>query len=284
MVALRCPPTPGKESMSNRTVVKIRLGDVVTGDRYGAVKRFENHPQKLEAMVASIRENGLQWPILVYPDLQLIDGLYRIMALEEMGETKVPVFIVTNFPDAIDYLIEMNEGHTVSHGRVGQIMMAMRPLMLEEAALSRSRGRWRATDPPRHHGRAREAYAEAFHHPSTVAVGRLQGLYMSAARGNPKAAELIKQLEAGIITPHQAHSRLYQRPFFNGDVATRGAQESLLRNTTQHLGAVIKGLTKLESPIKARPQVVQECLSDLRLARATLISAIRELEKETEQA
>jgi hypothetical protein len=46
----------------------------------------------------------------------------------------------------------------------------------------------------------------------------------------------------------------------------------------------VKGLIKLKSPIKARPEVVKECLEDLRLARATLISAIRELEKETEQA
>jgi len=107
---------------------------------------------------------------------------------------------------------------------------------------------------------------------------------MAAFKGNTQAQDLIRKMEAGLLTPHQAYARLYQRPFFKGDVTSRGAQENLLQNTAQHLGAIVKGLTKLKSPIKARPEVVKECLEDLRLARATLISAIRELEKETEQA
>jgi len=287
MVALRCPPTPGKESMETRKITNVPLDQIDLGPRCAIdVNAMRIHVQDLQVrtMKTSIKREGLHFPVLLTSDLKLIDGLRRVEAYHEMGLTEIPAFITNDFVDAIDYLIEMNKGYDIPYVRMGQIMMEMRPMMLEETARSRSRGRWRTTDPPRRHGRAREAYAEAFHESGTAAISRLQGLYLSSSKGNPRAVELVKQMEAGIISPHQAYSRLYARPFFKGDVIDRAAQESLLRNTTQHLSAVIKGLTKLQSPVKVRPEVAQECLDDLRLARATLISAIRELEKETEQA
>lgn len=282
MVAFRRPPTPGKESMEKRKVTYVPLKQINVGDRYF---RMQQHTEPVAVMAEDIKKRGLQFAILLGPDMELIDGMYRVMAFESMGETELPAFIAETFADAIDYLAEMNEGINISYSRIGEIIMALRPLMLKDAAIERARGRWRATEPPRRHGRARDAYAHAFHHKSNVMVGRIKDIYMSAeVADNPKAKELVKQLEAGLLTPHTAYAKLHRRPFFKGNVSTRSQQESLLRNSALSLGAVVAGLMKLQSPLKVRPEVAKECLDDLRKARATLISAIRELEKETEQA
>lgn len=286
MVAPRYPPTPGKESMETRKIAQVPLGQIDLGARYAIdVHAMKAHlPDVLARTIkASIEREGLHFPVLLDPSFKLIDGLRRIEAFHELGQTEIPAFVAETFADAIDYLIEVNKDNPVSFGRMGQQIMALRPLMLQASHESRTRGRWRATEPPRRWGRAREAYEAAFYH-SSASVNRVTGIYLQANAGNPRAQELVKELEAGTTTPGSAWARLYQRPFFKGDVATRATQENLLRNTALNVGAVVAGFAQLKSPIKARPEVVQEVLEDLRKARATLISSIRELEKEIEKA
>ena len=268
--------------MNERTITQVELPAIEPGNRYFRRSGLEDDIWKMRE---SIEENGLKFPILLTPDMVLVDGLKRLIAYEGLSAESIPAFIPETFSDAIDFLIEVNEGEDISPARQGQMIMALRPLMLKDAAIARARGRWRATDPPRRHGKARLAYMEAFHTKAGVSVDRVRGIYMAAeVGGNEYAKELVKQIEAGTMTPSTAYSKLYHHPFFDGDVTARKAQENLLRNATVNLSAVVRGLTKLKSPIKVRPEVAGEALAELRKARATLISAIRELEKETGQS
>lgn len=262
--------------MNQLTYVDVPLTDIDLGDRKNATG------PAVEAMMKDIKEVGLLFPVLLTRDLLLVDGRTRVAAFVKMGMDSIPAYIPERFPEAIDYLASMNRGEEVPYGRMGEMMVALRPMMMSEAKASRARSRWHE-EHNRSHERARFAYARAFSN-NPVIIAKIQGLYMSVLSGKPGARELAAEMAAGTITPHVAYARLYARPFFDGDVSSRGAQENLLRNTAQHLSAVVMGLTKLKSPIKARPEVVQECLEELRLARATLISSIRELEKETKQA
>lgn len=64
-------------------------------------KNAKDHPpEQVEQLAALITEFGFTFPVLVREDGEIIAGHGRLMALEKLGHTKVPVIVARNWTDA----------------------------------------------------------------------------------------------------------------------------------------------------------------------------------------
>lgn len=61
----------------------------------------------LGSLVASIKKIGLVTPVLLTRDLQVIDGVRRMLACRQLGHTDIPVIITNDWDVIKEYLITM---------------------------------------------------------------------------------------------------------------------------------------------------------------------------------
>lgn len=61
----------------------------------------------LDSLHADIKERGLQLPILLMPDFQVIDGARRLLTVDSIGHKEVPVFIATEWGGVVKYYKEV---------------------------------------------------------------------------------------------------------------------------------------------------------------------------------
>lgn len=95
------------------------------------------------------------------------------------------------------------------------------------------------------------------------------------------AREMVQAMDAGVLTPYQASTRV--RAFDKEQGAITGAEEQLasLRTATSALNGIAFGFSNLGAPNKDLPsQDIDDVLRDLRRFRKTLQKLIHQLEKE----
>jgi ParB family chromosome partitioning protein len=91
------PTTPPAATAANGVgkLRTVKVADIKVGNR---------HRQQLGDIVRlakSIEARGLLQPLVVTPDLQLIAGQRRLVALQELRREDVPVYVVTGLDDAL---------------------------------------------------------------------------------------------------------------------------------------------------------------------------------------
>ena len=75
----------------------------------------EPNQRTINKLVSSIKENGIQIPIIVNPDKQIVDGQHRFWALQTLGYT-IPYIVSKTWK---------NESHTIEINNTGKRWTAM---------------------------------------------------------------------------------------------------------------------------------------------------------------
>ena len=70
---------------------------------------FRAEFEEPDALVKSIKESGLQVPVLLTSDLLVIDGARRIMAYVAMGRKEIPVRITNDWDEVVEHLAQTRE-------------------------------------------------------------------------------------------------------------------------------------------------------------------------------
>lgn len=73
-------------------------------DAIRVVDRHRKDFRDLDSLAASIKELGVLAPVLIDPDLRLIDGERRVRAAKSLGMETIPTRIVSNLTEATDLL------------------------------------------------------------------------------------------------------------------------------------------------------------------------------------
>lgn len=230
-----------------------------------------------------IRDSGLQVPLLVNQNYELIDGLRRLEALRSLGFTAVHVVPVTMFLPAATWIERAREhgvlAKPLSPRRIWQLYSACLPLI----SVSRShemRGK--------KHGRGvsingRERFLEAsgVHSESFLqAVIQTYRLAEEKSTRGELARQAIVLMERGSISPYGAVDYVKRRQE-QGAITGAKDQLALLENTVHALSGInfsIRRLGVLDSEITN--QQLDPILREFRNFRRILHQLIHSLEKE----
>ena len=238
----------------------------------------------LNDLIASIKETGLEVPPLVTQDFELIDGLRRIEALRQLGETEVVVVPTFLYPRACEQIKQARE-HGVAAlpltpHRIWDIYTKMQPLLYVTKAHNQ-RGKTKMASKPSAGGRELLSKALGFR-----SDGELQALvYVFRALDDPakmgRATEAIDRLASGDITYYGASEFVRKTTGFVGDITILSHQRETLESAVTALNGTVNGLNRL-GPLnkKFSKEEAEARRTELILVRQKLTRVIKLLTEE----
>ena len=240
----------------------------------------------LTGLAQSIRDNGLQVPVLVNYDMVLIDGLRRIEAAKMLGQVTIEVVKVTLYLPALSWLRKAREhgveARELTPRRIWEIYSVVRPLMnISKSQAMRTKKTLQGVKVGNRQdlvdalGIEKEAYLQV-----------VTQLYRTAEEPTSKrgkiAREAVKILEEGKLTPYMAIDYLRRR---TSNTGTGDADEQLqaLRVASAALNGIRFGFMKLGTiNPDITPEDVKDIVRDFRRFRRTLHQLIHQLDREQE--
>lgn len=225
----------------------IPLGKIKTDRRGQAGTR----KQQLD-LTNHIARNGLQVPVLVDANYQLIDGLRRLRAAETLGVPEVTVTIADTYDVAIEALTEAHDPSgacqlPLTTERIWQISESIKPLM--RAHMRRATGpRASRVLQPRVKNYARGVLAKALRVSAESYVAAITFLYQRQGLEGEEGAFVrlaIKKMEAEEWTPYTAkgnHKRWLKERAQTSDLAT---QQTVMSRATANLIGTVRPLSDI---------------------------------------
>lgn len=241
----------------------------------------------LTKLAESIRSDGLQVPVLVNQEYELIDGLRRLEAVRSLGNADVEVVAVTLLQPAMAWIKRAREhgveAKPLTPRRIWELYSAVQPIV--KATRSHlSRGT--------RHGRgvnlnARQAFVEATGIDGESRLQVITQTYRTALVDGHKGElgrEALKRMESGEFTPYMAVDYV-RRNLSRGEVVATTEQQAILTSVATTLNGVGFGIAQLGTldpaiNAKAYPDIHR----DLTKFRRALYQLIRQLEKEQDTA
>jgi 16S rRNA G966 N2-methylase RsmD len=148
----------------------VRIEDI------DASGRFRTHLGNVQELVASIADVGLMHPPVVTPDLKLVAGARRLVAMKELGWTETEVRVVDNLKDALSLLKAERDENTCREEmpprariNLGKAIEAVeRPKAQERMEATQAKpgqqvgsGNFPPPNPPEEKGKTRDRVGEA---------------------------------------------------------------------------------------------------------------------------
>jgi hypothetical protein len=240
-------------------------------------------PEDLSALVKVMRK-GTYRPILLLEDMTLVDGLGRIEAAKLAGLDQIEA-IVTN--DYVEIREELKDAHKYGPPSLWRISefhpILLRILKFTEDRLKRA-GQWKYGDRPEGVGilRLSKFGHKALNLPYEGYMYRVVRLITTAKEGDPKAIELLKQVEDGVITPGRAFN--IQEQYKYGQSAERlspADQIAVMEASIRNIAMTARALRKLIGPhIKVPREDFRRLVAELKIQRSELYTLISTLAKE----
>jgi ParB-like nuclease family protein len=234
------------------------------------------------------KSGGLEVPILVDGNYNLIDGLRRLEALRALGHTKVEVTATSMFPVACEHIKRARE-HGVgavplSPRRIWEIHQALKPVLTATKSHFMT-GRRKGTGAKGSAG-GRPLLAMALGLGSESVLQAVTQVYRTAANeGNSekgkRAKEAIRMLEAGETTVYGAVAFMTSNQGLKGNLRKYHEQKDVLDNAIASMRGIIRGLQDL-GPLDPRfpLQEAQTKLKDLARIRGQFYRFIRTYDEE----
>lgn len=197
-----------------------------------------------------IARNGLQVPVLVDANYQLIDGLRRMAAAEALGVPEITVTVARTYDDAVEALAEAHDPAgayllPLTSERIWQITESIRPLM--RARIRHATGpRGSRTRQARDKNYARGVLAKALHVPSESYISNITFLYLRKGREGDEGAFVrlaIKKMEAGEWTPYTAKGNYDRWRAERSQTADEGLQRTVLSRATANLIGTVRPIS-----------------------------------------
>lgn len=242
-----------------------------------------NGPDNISDLAKHIHDTGLQVPILVNQDYELIDGLRRLEAIRSLGQVTVEVVAVTMYGPALAWIQKAREhgvlARPLTPRRLYELYSACQPLM----SVSRSH-EMKGTQHGRGvhiNGRSRFLAATGIEAESYLqAVTQLYKLTREDSVRGRLAQEYADQLDRGQISPYMALERIRQRQR-HGDIVKGDDQMALLNHTVDTLNGIAYGIAQLGSIDEGlSAESLAYVTKELRKFRRTLHRFIHQLDKE----
>ena len=211
----------------------------------------------------SIQDQGQLIPIIVTPDLVVVDGLVRAEIAIKLGHP-VQVIVAEEFPAVCDIVAELHEKSVaigfppfVNTRRVHEFHQAILPLVRKANGRARKAGRFISNKEQKPKGennmilRKSITRAMGLHsdHGTQTIISLYNGLKGPHAR---LARQMIKEHEEGRLSVGQALARFQQlrdgSDFFLANAGTQQSvteQKIMLHNATSRLGGILRGLLDL---------------------------------------
>jgi hypothetical protein len=241
----------------------------------------------LTELTQSIDKTGLQVPILLTQDLELVDGLRRLEAVRRLGHSTVEAVVTYMYPMACDALEE-----AVKHGlhakpltgrRIWEIYTKMQPLLYITRSFYQ-RGRAKGSKVRSAGGRLFLAKALGMNSQSLLQAITQVHRATEVAETSAKATEAIRLIEAGEMTYYQATDYLTKKVGLHGDVVNPTAQRETLDAAATSMSVLVRALGRLGPLHKKLPkEEVEAKIAELAYARARLTKAIKLLTKENNE-
>jgi hypothetical protein len=238
----------------------------------------------LTDLTQSIDKDGIQVPILLTQDLELIDGLRRLEALRSLGHTTTEAVVTYMYPMAAE-----NLEAAVKHGlhakpltgtRIWEIYSKMQPLLYITRSFYQ-RGKRKGTQLRSAGGRVVLAKALGMRSASLLQVITQVHRAVEVPETAAKATEAIKLIEAGEMTYYQGVDFLTKKAGLQGDVVNAAAQLETLDAAATSMNALVRALGRLGPLHKKVPkEEVEAKIAELAYARAKLTKTIKLLTKE----
>jgi hypothetical protein len=237
----------------------------------------------ISELAEHIHESGLQIPLLVNQNYELIDGLRRLEALRSLGFTEVHVTPVTMFLPAATWIQQAREhgvlAKPLTPRRIWQLYSACLPLI----SVSRSHEMRGKKYGQGAHINGRERFLKAAGLTSESNFQAVIQVYKMTTEQSVRgelARRAVEQLELGNFTVYQAVDYV-KRNLDKGVITSATDQLNLLQNTVHMLSGISFGLKRL-GLINGEVQRDQlaPIIKELRSFRRVLHQLINTLEKE----
>jgi hypothetical protein len=240
----------------------------------------------IRPLAEHIHNTGLQVPVLVDEEMNLIDGLRRLEAVRSLGNTEIEVTIASIHSDA-EVNLTAARTHGVHmrpwlpHGRMWQIYKELLPLGRKTRS-KMTKGQPRYIKGLTMGGRA--TLWKVFGLRNDSELQALCTVYRRLERGEARALTAVKRLEAGEITIHSAEAYARNPTGGRGNINNVSDQReffSSIRASLYGLGHSLDQMGRL-NPRLSRDEVA-EYLRDLSTARTKLSRFIRSIAEENKQ-
>lgn len=236
-------------------------------------------------LAAKIEVDGTYDPILVRPDMVIIDGLKTYAALRRLKRTEAQVVICKNVEEAGDILAERHKGLTLPRQRFVDLLTVLRPLTRRGLRSKDAAAKRQARFPNEQFGNSYVRHIMCHALNSTQAtLQSITRLVRAAEAGDKRARYYLKQYVDEGLAPSAAERLWLNKPYFNGNVDGRVEQRQLLGRVTQNLVTANRALLQLQLPIRLTAAEAEETLKALKKARQRLVSSIRRLEEEVSKS
>ena len=235
-------------------------------------------------------------PIIVRDDMVLVDGLRRLLWHRAQGHDTIRANVVTTFLEAVEALAPLHEGRRITAIRTWNFVS-----LLNDYANAWSRqvatGGWARDDRGNfirtntsERGRKLEQTSTRLQYRRALNIPQhhLQSsifMYRLAERGDARAQELVKRVEAGEFGIVRAN-RHYKEPHnLTGSITNRAEQTRILERVVMELHAQVTSLQKLGHPLVVSSEELATALEGIASARTELtkfVSGFRSILKERE--
>jgi len=251
---------------------------VIKTDR---VPRYD--PGDLSALVKVMRK-GTYRPILLLEDMTLVDGLGRIEAAKLAGLDQIEAIVTNDYVEIREELKDAHKYGPPSLWRIYEFHPILLRILKDTEDQLKQAGQWKYGDRPEGIGilrLSRFAY-EALNLTYEGYLYRVTRLINTAKEGDPKAVELLKQVEDGAITPGRAFN--LQEQYKYGQSAERlspAEQIAVMEASIRNITMTAKALRKLIGPhVKIPKEDFRRLVAELKVQRSELYSMISTLAKE----
>lgn len=231
-----------------------------------------------------IRDSGLQIPVLVNQNYELIDGLRRIEAVRSLGNTTIDVVPVTLFGPAVTWLerarVHGVHARPLSPRRIWEMYRAVVPLI----SLSRSQQMRGSSHGRGVHVDGRERFRKATGIESESYFQAVTQLYRMAREDDVRgdiAREAVELVERGQLSIYMSLDYVRRRVTAPGNIIKADQQLPMFDNIVSTLAGISYSLSQLGPIDQSIPrEKLTDIATELRSFRRTLFQLINQLEKE----
>lgn len=241
----------------------------------------------ISVLTKHINDSGLQVPILVDHNLNLIDGLRRLEAVRSLGHTTIEVNVTSMYPQACMWLKQAREHGTEARPlvpqRIWEIYRQLAPLMnitRSHAQRGRKKGQ-----PPKIGLGGRPALVDALGLPSESPLQAITQVYRAAEedpteRGD-RAREAVVRVNDGSMTIYSAVDHMRMTKGLYGEVVSVHAQRVAFKSLVANLNGLGHGMDQLgQLNPSLTTREIEDWLRSLKTSRRRLATFIHLVEEE----
>jgi hypothetical protein len=235
-------------------------------------------------------------PLILRGDLVLIDGVRRLRRAQAAGKETISAIVSSAYPEIMSALAEQNSDmqFQVTPRRLWEVDCLVFNLGVAWTRAANNGG-WekldggrrvrRAPSPPTQldpEKSARFMMVQAFGY-SRTATGHILFIYRRANGGDVAAQELVKKVDAGVMSPQKACMAFHRPAGMVGNVVGTEEQQRLLERGSLVLAAQMDALQKLGHPVTVSTEELERHLRvmfDTRRGLTQMINGLRKLVKE----